>query len=228
MQIARDERGKVLTERASQTTDQMAGNKEADTASPIEQKSLVGMQTNLKELLGPSLTAELESLAGGSGVSSELRSALADLVFVEPSNASDSTPSETTAVTPETPPPEYCVYILLDAATQHTLDASKAPKWILILTVPPSLTHIFQPADQTIISNLKSKCNKFYFEWISEMAATLLEEVAAQVIAGKIPPPGETEGGVAVWGKLPYKRYLKYRGLAGAVAALSRESIVRS
>ena len=141
---------------------------------------------------------------------------------------------EATAAPPAPPAPvveaeeavvECCVYLLIDQAPQHTEVA--IPSWIKFLYIPKSLTHLFQPADQFVISCLKRHSVSGYHDWVKEQVQGYDDATAAKILAGKIAPPGEN-GGAAAWGKLPYKRYIKYRCLSGAVEKLGREAVQQS
>ena len=102
------------------------------------------------------------------------------------------------------------VHLLIDAAPQHSVEALDLPAWLRLHQIPPSLTHVYQPADQFIISGIKQLSNVAYNRWISETVAQYSDEVAAAVLAGNAPPPGPT-GGAPTWSKVAYKKSVKYR-----------------
>ncbi|KAJ9456630.1 hypothetical protein DIPPA_05267 [Diplonema papillatum] len=120
------------------------------------------------------------------------------------------------------------VHLLIDHARQHELGNDDVfPDWINVHMIPRSLTHVYQPADQFIIACIKKLAVKGYNDFVTETVSKYDPSVAAEVLAGKRAPPGEN-GGVAPWGKLPYKRHVKYQCLAQDIDRLNRESIVYS
>lgn len=66
------------------------------------------------------------------------------------------------------------VCLILDSATQHTfegMDDLCDEHNVHIVTVPPGLTHCFQPADQYIIAGLKQKTRAAWLQYIEELYA---------------------------------------------------------
>lgn len=199
----------------------------------IASKADAATQTDFTAFLPEALLSELQNLVGDAKpISADLSHLLgrAEPVPDAPTApASDPAPPAAADALTNADDPRTCVYLLLDAATQHVCVDYTAPSWVKILKIPSSLTHVFQPADQLVIPTLKTKCNAGYVAWIAQQVKDYPDAIAAQIVAGKIAPPSTTEnGGVAAWGKTPYKRYLKYRCLSAAMNLVSESAITRS
>jgi hypothetical protein len=115
------------------------------------------------------------------------------------------------------------VLLVVDAATQH----SYRPEldWLIYIGIPKCMTHVFQPADQLIIANLKKMSGDAYLKWIESTVATYPPDVAALLLAGRIQPPPAPNGGTPVWNKLSYKKYVKYMCLSGAVNSMTPATV---
>jgi hypothetical protein len=82
-----------------------------------------------------------------------------------------------------------------------------------VIFVPPKMTHVFQPAYQYIIANVKKHAQKAYYKWISDVYSD--HEVAE---ANKL----------VIVRSLPEKRKQKFKFLASAINELSEEAILKS
>jgi D-lyxose ketol-isomerase len=74
--------------------------------------------------------------------------------------------------------------LIYDSATQHSVTSTYLePKRIDCICVPPKMTHIFQPADQFVISNLKATARKIYNDQITEIVqqAGGVDEIVKQL-----------------------------------------------
>lgn len=67
------------------------------------------------------------------------------------------------------------IVLILDAAEQHKTDAVKAlmkEHNIIVVGIPPKMTHVFQPADQFIICNLKAYVQSAWFSYVQSIFRT--------------------------------------------------------
>ncbi len=119
------------------------------------------------------------------------------------------------------------VLLLVDAATVH--EYRPPVPWLLFAGIPPSMTHVYQPADQTIIATLKKKARASYAKWLEDVVRQYEPTEAALILAGKKTPPADPRtGGAPNWAKLPFKKHVKYLCLSEAVNAISRETVLVS
>ena len=59
---------------------------------------------------------------------------------------------------------EQAVLLVVDAASQHTYKPDVP--WLYLVGIPESMTHVFQPADQLVIPNVKQGSDREYKTWI--------------------------------------------------------------
>jgi hypothetical protein len=110
--------------------------------------------------------------------------------------------------------------LLIDAAGQHNGTVSfLEDSGIQTIEVPKKCTHVFQPADMYIISNIKQHAKVGWNRYIEDVYRTLPVEAATNVV---------TDAVIEGRKKTPYKRELKYSLLCGALRALSAETIIAS
>jgi hypothetical protein len=60
--------------------------------------------------------------------------------------------------------PSQQILLIIDQARQHVPQAAEG---LRVVKVPPAQTHIFQPADQFIIANVKKKAEEEFKRWIA-------------------------------------------------------------
>jgi hypothetical protein len=117
--------------------------------------------------------------------------------------------------------------LLIDAAPQHTAVPDGLRGWLHTCNIPPKMTHVFQPADQFIIANLKQYSVSAYERWIEEVVSVYDEDVAVGILAGS-PPPRDSSGKSPAWTQAGYRRAKKYTCLAKAMDAMDAGTVLRS
>ena len=122
---------------------------------------------------------------------------------------------------------EQRALFVFDMAPQHSLGPVEALGFVDVVHVPGKMTHIFQPADQFVITNLRKHSEAAYGRFIEDVAAKYDQPTAARIIAGDDPPPA-ANGGKPDWTKAGFQRAKKYEFLAAAIDNLSESTILKS
>lgn len=60
--------------------------------------------------------------------------------------------------------------LFVDCASQH-YDSKCYLPGVTVIAIPPKMTHVFQPADQFVISNLRFETNKQFQQYVSDLVA---------------------------------------------------------
>ena len=98
--------------------------------------------------------------------------------------------------------------------TNEEMHAILTQHHIVPVLVPAKCTHVFQPADMYIISNLKQAASAAWSRWVEDQFAVLpLEQAAA---------------GAENVGNATMKKVMKYRFLSEAIDGLAAATVVRS
>jgi hypothetical protein len=88
-------------------------------------------------------------------------------------------------------PDDTKALLIIDAAGQHAIDETRAllaQHHCAVVQIPPKTTHVFQPADQFIIANIKRKAVAAYNDWLTEIFRNQsLSEAARVATATSIP-----------------------------------------
>ena len=106
--------------------------------------------------------------------------------------------------------------LLLDDAPQHWVPevvAKAKENCIDFLRIPPKMTHIFQPADQFIIADLRRKVTKSWQNWIETLFASRPGDAAVSLLCST---------------SIPVLRRRMYTYLSNAIDSLGPEPVIAS
>eukprot|EP00760_Papus_ankaliazontas_P039918 PhM_4_TR9810/c0_g1_i3/m.21859 len=78
--------------------------------------------------------------------------------------------------------------LIIDQAEQHKMDTLIAAGFHIVL-IPKKLTHIFQPADQHIIANIKSQSQNEMSKWRTDLFKIIMSSKLSRTCASRATRP---------------------------------------